>query len=330
MANPSGEASASPAGGLASIAGVFFISIFGNVTVMSISASPSGADILPSTVAGCPNTLPFAERLNSVGSVTAPSSRTALPAKSISPRTAPAIRVRISNLFRRPPIPESRNVKGSIRHRVSLPPSSSRIRLSFASWMERTFSATETGSAPRARAGSSIFASRVAICVAEWVPSRYLRNRTSGRRRMNFVNSALPANRGAIAIRTSTSGTARKFSPGWPGSPETERFVSLMPIAGNRERESREKATLRPVFSSITETTRDFMNSRETSLGRTTARRATARTITAAMTATFRMVPSYPSVFLSTSCTILGLAFPRVSFITCPTKKERRPAFPPR
>ncbi len=38
----------------------------------------------------------------------------------------------------------------------------------------------------------------------------------------------------------------------------------------------------------------------------------------------------YPSFFFSTSWTILGLAFPRLSFITCPTKKERSPALPAR
>jgi len=36
------------------------------------------------------------------------------------------------------------------------------------------------------------------------------------------------------------------------------------------------------------------------------------------------------SFFFNTSWTILGLAFPRLSFITCPTKKERSPAFPAR
>jgi hypothetical protein len=39
---------------------------------------------------------------------------------------------------------------------------------------------------------------------------------------------------------------------------------------------------------------------------------------------------SYPSLAFNTSCTTRGFALPLVSFMTCPTKKERRPALPPR
>src|SRR3990170_3031869 len=38
----------------------------------------------------------------------------------------------------------------------------------------------------------------------------------------------------------------------------------------------------------------------------------------------------HPSFLFNTSCTTLGLAFPRLSLMTCPTKKERSPTFPPR
>ncbi len=67
-----------------------------------------------------------------------------------------------------------------------------------------------------------------------------------------------------------------------------------------------------------------------TSRGRTRTRTARRKTTTAAMIPAFRMVLSYPSLPFKTSWTTLGFAFPLVSFMTCPTKNERRPVLPAR
>ena len=38
--------------------------------------------------------------------------------------------------------------------------------------------------------------------------------------------------------------------------------------------------------------------------------------------------PRYPNAFFNSSFTTLGLAWPRVAFITCPTKNPRTPVLP--